>query len=602
MKASTWASIGEWVAKPSATLEAKPAGKAGDIIVPEETIFGIVSRYHTLTGHPTSGDTLIELLNRKCVTLSTAFPSRLNLISKNLRLPAITCEELVEGHTTLPCFRPFMNHVHYTRIANSVAVGMANRTKMTLGLLASRVGAEDMLRFCPVCARADCETIGIATWYRAHQFAGVLVCPYHGVPLIAFDCLAQRLKCTQLFLPAAATKWSGHKSVPNVGDRALEKLVIVSRLIAKLFLLRGVPVDPLTLRNRYLAHLVDRDLATAGMTVRQRALRSALLDFWGSISNLLPFDGIFARCDGEDSWLTSLYRQSDAAHHPLLHVLLIGFLAESIEAFLWTDIPSPAITFTPDRQESTATEYKIAAPAAEGQSMRQVAKELGLSLNTAVVKAKKTGLSFTRRPKELNVAVRSRVWYALAAGDAIAHILSTTGLSKRTIYSVLGADLGLQTQRAASKREKRQTHARAKLRAAVVASPSAGFRALQTALGGDFTWLYRHDRVWLQAQLPATLRIVKRTPSVDWDARDRAMAERVRLAVAKILDPSRRPMRVTLNEIGRCTGNAWWLYKLLARLPRTAELLSQVLEPAAAFRARRLAWRETGTAAVPDEP
>jgi hypothetical protein len=196
MKASTWAAVDEWAAKPSAALEAKPAGKAGDVIVPEETIFGIVSRYHALTGHPTSGDTLIELLNRRCVTLGTAFPSGLNLISKDLRLPVNTIEELIEGHTILPCFRPFMHHAHYIRIAYSVATGTASCTKITLGLLASRVGAEDVLRFCPVCAGTDCETIGIATWYRAHQFPGVLVCPYHGVPLIAFDCLAQRLKRT----------------------------------------------------------------------------------------------------------------------------------------------------------------------------------------------------------------------------------------------------------------------------------------------------------------------------------------------------------------------------------------------------------------------
>ena len=187
MKASAWAVVDEWAAKPSAVLEAKSAGKAGDVIVPEETIFGIVSRYHALTGHPTSGDTLIELLNRRCVTLGTAFPSGLNRISKDLRLPVNTIEELIEGHTILPCFRPFMNHAHYSRIAESVATGTASCTKITLGLLASRVGAEDVLRFCPVCAGADCETIGIATWYRAHQFSGVLVCPYHGVPLVASD-------------------------------------------------------------------------------------------------------------------------------------------------------------------------------------------------------------------------------------------------------------------------------------------------------------------------------------------------------------------------------------------------------------------------------
>lgn len=592
MKASTWAAVDERAEKPSTVLEAKSAGKAGDIVVPEETIFGIVSRYHALTGHHTSGDTLIELLGRRCVTLGTAFPSGLHVISKHLRLPFNTIEELIEEHTILPCFRPFMNSVHYARIADSMAMGTATNTKITLGLLASRLGAEDVPRFCPVCAGADCETIGIATWYRAHQFPGVLICPYHGVPLAAFDCLAQRLKRTQLFLPAAAAKWNGKRKVPKVDERVREKLVLVSRLIAQLFLLRSVRVDQLAWRNNYLAHLVDRGLATTSMRVRQRALQSELLGFWESLRNFPPFDGIFARCSGDDSWLTSLYRRPRAAHHPLLHVLLIGFLAQSIESFLWTDVPYMAITTAPDERASAATESRIAALAAAGRSMRQVAKELGLSVNAVLVKAEKIGIGFTRRSKKLDVAVRSQVRRALAAGDAIAHVVSTTGLSASTVNRILGADRGLQAQRATTMREKRQAHARDKLRAAVVASPSAGFKALQTTLGADFTWLYRYDRTWLQAQLPTTLRIVERTSSVDWCARDRAMAERVTLAVAEILEPSRCPTRVTLNEVGRYTGNASWLDKHLARLPRTAELLSQVLEPAAVFRARQLAWRE----------
>lgn len=589
MKASIWGGVDEGAAKPSAALEVKPNGKACDIVAPEETIFGIVSRHHVLTGNPTSGDTLIELLSRRSITLSTAFPSDLHLISKRLQLPVDTVDELIEGHTILPCFRPFMSCVHYTRIARSVAMGAANNTKIALGLLASRIGAEEVLRFCPSCAKADCETIGIATWYRVHQFPGVLICPYHGVPLITSDCLAKRLKRQQLFLPTAIEKWDRRQSSPKFDALACEKLLRVARLIAQLFLLRSNSVNQLTWRNHYLTHLADKGLATTGMRVRQQELRSEFLDFWTTIRNFPGFSSIFARCDEDDSWLTSLYRRPRSTHHPLLHVLLIGFLAESIESFLWTGIASPAIAPARQRRASTATESKIATLAADGRSIRQVAKEVGLSVNTVLVKAEKIGVSFTRRPKKVDTAVRSRVRRALAAGNSISEILNATGLSASTVNRILGADRGLQTQRAASVREKRQMYARDKLRVAVVASPSSGFKVLQATLGADFIWLYRHDRAWLQDQLSSTLRITMPASSVDWGNRDRAMVERVRSAVAQILEPSKHPVRVTVNEIGRHTGNASWLDKHLARLPHTAKLLGEVLESTAAFRARRVA-------------
>lgn len=589
MKASIWGEVDEGAAKPSAALEVKPDGKACDIVAPEETIFGIVSRHHVLTGNPTSGDTLIELLSRRSITLSTAFPSDLHLISKRLQLPVDTVDELIEGHTILPCFRPFMNCVHYTRIAQSVAMGAANNTKIALGLLASRIGAEEVLRFCPSCAKADCETIGIATWYRVHQFPGVLICPYHGVPLITSDCLAKRLKRQQLFLPTAIEKWDRQQSAPKFDALAYEKLLCVARLIAQLFLLRSNSVNQLTWRNHYLTHLVDKGLATTGMRVRQQELRSELLDFWTTIRNFPGFNSIFARCDGDDSWLTSLYRRPRSTHHPLLHVLLIGFLAESIESFLWTGIASPAIVPARQGRASTAMESKIATLAADGRSIRQVAKEVGLSVNAVLVKAEKIGVSFTRRPKKVDTAVRSRVRRALAAGNSISEIVNATGLSESTVNRILGADRGLQTQRAAVAREKRQMHARDKLKVAVVASPSSGFKVLQATLGADFIWLYRHDRAWLQDQLSSTLRITVPASSVDWGNRDSALVERVRSAVAEILEPSKHPVRVTVNEIGRRTGNASWLDKHLARLPHTAKLLGEVLESTAAFRARRVA-------------
>lgn len=592
MKESTWTTVDESAASLLAALETKPAGRACDTVVPEETIFGILSRYHVLTGNPTSGNTLIELLGRRSITPSTAFPSSLHLISKHLQLPVDTIDDLIEGHTILPGFRPFMSFAHYTRIAHSMASGAANNTKISLGMLASRVGANDVLRFCPACAKCDCQTIGVATWYRAHQFPGVLVCPYHGVFLAAYYGLAQHIRRHQLFLPTATETWVGHQSVQKIDELAREKLLHVSRLIAQLLSLRSAPIDPLAWRNHCFAHLVDRGLATTTLRVRQRELRNELLEFWEAIRNLPVFDAIFARCGGNDSWLTCLYRRPRSTHHPLLHVLLIGFLAESIESFLQAGPSFTAFASPPRREASAVLDDKITALVSEGRSMRHVAKELGLCVNTVLVKAEKINVEFTRRSKKISAAVRLQVQHALAAGDPISKILHTTGLSASTVNRILGAQLGIQTQRATSLQNKRQVHARGKLCAARLASPSAGFKALQAALSADFIWLYRHDRAWLQAQLLSAPKIPVLTSSVDWGARDSTMLERVKLAVAGILEPSTRPVRVTVNEIARRTGNASWLEKHLVRLPQTATLLHKVLEPAAGFRARLDAWRK----------
>jgi len=592
VKASTWVFIDEAPVAAPAGLTTKLTGRAGDTVVPEETIFGIVSRHHVLTGHPTSGDTLIALLNRRTVSLGTAFPSGLHRIFAQLLLPVSSIEELIESHTILPCFRPFMNTDHYNRLADAMAKGAACNTKIALGLLASRVGAEDVLRYCPTCAQVDIETIGVATWYRAHQFPGVLVCPYHGVPLIAIRCLAQRCKRHQLFLPATAAKWEGQQTAAQFSEQARGQLLRVARLCTQLFALHHLRNDPLDWRRHYLAQLADRGLATARLRVRQQALRHELLDFWSAIQSIPPFTGVLARCEGDDSWLTSLYRRPRATHHPLLHVLLIGFLAESIESFLWTGVQSPSITATVSGRSLSDTECRITALAAQDRTMRQIGKELGLSVNAVLIKAEKLGIGFTRRTKKVDAAARCRVRHALAAGDAILHIVKTTGLSASTVNRILGADAGLQKQRAASVKKQRQRQARDNLRTAAAAMPSAGFKALQAALGADFTWLYRHDLAWLREHLPVVCRPAVASSPVDWGARDRAMVKRLEQAVAEILNPSTRPVRVTINEIGRRTGNASWLDKHISKMPMTRVLLSQAIEATSAFQARRHTWWE----------
>lgn len=591
MKASIRGAVDECAAKPFAALEAKPAGKAGDIIVPEETIFGIVSRYHALTGHPTSKDTLIELLNRRCVTLGTAFPSGLDLILQHLPLPVTKVEDLVENHTVLPYFRSFSNPTYYPRVACSISAGNARNTKITLGLLASRLGAENVLRFCPACAESDRGVIGVATWYRVHQLPGVLVCPYHRVPLVADRCLVQRLKRQQLFLPGTAAKWDRDSSTFTINERAYEKLLLIARLSAQLLLYRQTPVEATTWRNQYLIYFAEKGLATANFRIRHRQLRSEFLDFWSDLEHVAPFSRLLERCVKDDSWLANLYRRPRSSHHPLLHILLIGFLAESVDSFRSVRSKPLATTSYISPCMPVATENKIASLVAKGLSLRQVAKEIGLSINSVLVKAESMGVIVKRRPKKLGTYVRSQVRFSLASGEAISSIAHATNLSASTINRILGADRELQVQRHASVRERRKKRARESFSAAIANAPSAGFKELQATLPSDFAWLYRHDRTWFSEHLPVATRSHARESSVDWEARDRTMLKEIVVAAAEILSRVERPIRLSFNMISRHTNHATWLENL-AKMPRARTLLAQLVEPVSTFQLRRLIWCE----------
>ena len=573
-----------------AELLTKPLGMPGDVVVPEETVFGIVSRYHVTSGHQTSGDTLRELLSRRTVSLGTAFPSGLDLVIQHLPLPFDNVDKLIEEHSICPYFRVFANPRHYSQIAASMAAGIAHNTKIILGLLASRIGAADVLRFCPHCAKSDLDVIGVATWYRVHQLPGVLICPYHGVPLTSIDCLVQRLKRQQVFLPEEGTRWSRKNSIPIIDQRAYDRLLFVARLSAQLLLCQRAPLEALTWRKQCLSHLARMGLATTSARIRQREMVREFSTFWSDIKDVPPFSGLLQRCDEEDSWLANLSRRSRSAHHPLFHILFIGFLAESIESFFDYHMQATAIGLATLPKLCSKKESEIASLVVQGHSMRQIAKETNLSIGSVLVRVEKMGVLVKRRPKKLNMELFSRIRKSLAAGDSVSEIEHATKMSASTINRILGGDSALQIRRRGTLTEKRRGLARSHLLEAIAKTPTTGFKELQSVVSSDFTWLYRHDRAWLNKQLSPRpkSRIAKR--SVDWNARDMAMMREVDTAVAQIINASGRPVRASINEIGRRTSHPSWLDKHLAKLPQTRDLLGHVVEPASNFRARRDAW------------
>jgi len=571
-------------------LLTKASGMPGDVVVPEETVFGIVSRHHVTSGNQTAGDTLRELLIRRTVSLGTAFPSGLNLVIQRLPLPFDNVQKLIEDHTIYPYFRVFANPSHYSQVAASMAAGTAHNMKIILGLLASRLGAADVLRFCPRCAKNDLDVIGIATWYRVHQLPGVLICPYHGVQLTNSNCLVQRLKRQQLFLPEQSMKWNQAYSVPTIDQRAYSRLILFARLSAQLLLYPRAPLEAPTWRNQCLSHLARMGLATASLRIRQSETAREFLNFWSDIKDVVPFSGVLQRCDKEDSWLANLSRRSRSAHHPLFHILLIGFMTESIESFFDCPPPATAIGLARPLKQHSVKALEIADLGVQARSMRQLAKEMNLSLNSVLVKAEKMGVLIKRRPKKLDIEVCSRIRLSLATGDAIPDIVHATKLSASTINRILGGDSALQVLRRATLYDRRLRVARNNLSAAIATSSTAGFKKLRNIVRSDFTWLYRHDRTWLNKQLSPAPKSRTLKTSVDWNARDNAMMREVETAVAQIVNASGRPVRASISEIGRRTSHPSWLDKHLTKLPQTHALLGQVVEPTSNFRARRIAW------------
>ncbi|MGE5649285.1 TnsD family Tn7-like transposition protein [Noviherbaspirillum sp. UKPF54] len=572
----------------------KRYGYPGSPLIPDETIYGALSRHHVLRGHAWGTDTLYEMMGTRTRSTGTAFPSNLPLLVKRLNFLGDDIEALIREHTCLPYFQPFYSCKRYDSVFQKIKSGNAATSKISLGMLASRIGAADWLRYCPACASEDLETIGITTWYRVHQLPGVLLCPYHAIALSQNGDLACRIRWQKFAIPGENGR--GHfPSVVSANEGAQDRLLLVARMSAEALTLASDQRIPAPLYDQYFDRLLRRNLAVPSQRIRQHQLAQQFYDFWAPLANVPPFDCLLRSLKSESSWLATLCRKPRCNHHPLKHLLLIGLLENNLRFWITEKAGNTQVAVSHATARGACNVSSIDQPLRElietqRISIRKAAIQLGVTVNTALLHAARLGMTVKRRPKKMGDETRERATDALAKGEAIETISSRLHISASTVNRLLAADESLRQQRRFALELVRRRRARIALSEVQAKLPNAGFKELQSNIPADFAWLYRHDRVWLDRQIALQEPKAITRERVNWPARDNDFALVVKQTAAQIRKPGDKPIRVTINEIGRRTGHTAWLQKYLHKLPQTATALSSELESVEAFQARRIQW------------
>lgn len=119
-------------------------------------------------------------------------------------------------------------------------------------------------------------------------------------------------------------------------------------------------------------------------------------------------------------------------------------------------------------------------------------------------------------------------------------------------------------------------------------NPSASRTELKEVGKGNYTWLYRHDRDWLQKTLPPLKIKTGQKSFVDWKKRDEVCLEKSKIAVEEILKYEGKPVRVCRATIRRHLGlNTWFNNK---KLVKTHEYILEVKEEITDYRIRKIKW------------
>ena len=147
---------------------------------PDELLYSAIARSGDRLRYPSKTSLIQEAFNGSTFTAVIDLPSHLEKFIENLPYGhSYDIDYLVDYHTLLPFYGPFLPLARYETIHHEMCRSGSPRTRAAL--LKSPIPPLKYLRFCSVCFEEDRRVFGEGYWHRIHQIPGVEVCNEHRI-------------------------------------------------------------------------------------------------------------------------------------------------------------------------------------------------------------------------------------------------------------------------------------------------------------------------------------------------------------------------------------------------------------------------------------
>lgn len=512
--------------------------------LPGETLFSLASRQHTLSGNVLCTDTCFSLFGHPRIGSAHDLPARIEHFTEQTNGRFGSVSSVIYEHTLLPYYLPFRSaHVRASSLA-AMAGSSIGSLKAQLGILATRFGAAHPLKACPRCIKNDEAEHRVSYWHVEHQLPGAWVCPWHN----------------QL-LEVATVKWMGINRFgwclpadPDVsfsatvdGHRSLD-LEMLQRLTVASIRLWSLPssfhFSSDQLLQVFHEEMIRKELCTCSHRINTMRFGTSVLAITRALDSIREFAALPQSPEKCASTFSRLLSPPRSTPHPLRQIVLILSLFNDWDSFFNRYIqasPLPALSVDSVNYERLSggseggfdnldkrTQFFENLPLCKG-SIHAAAERTGISVATGMAWAAAANIEIKRRGKILKPERRVNLIQALRQGMSKDNAANAFGVSKQTITTTLRTEPGLHDQWNLARFKQTRKKTRKVWINAASKLPLPTTSALRSLQPATFTWLYRHDRLWLKS---FSKRISCAPPkgnhsAVRWDHRDLLLAQRI---------------------------------------------------------------------------
>jgi hypothetical protein len=464
---------------------------------PDELIYSAISRYHFYNGNINFVETLEELFQSRTVVPSIEFGSYFSTLVQNLG-SNYSVESLLAQNTIYPYFSPFITIERQKKVFEDVRTngqGIHGR----LGISGGKISRKQGLYYCSKCANNDINTYGEPYVHREHQLQGIDYCPHHESILKIY--------------PVDYRVFSRHgyirfdRRLMDLSDsqetESIEFKEVQVKLAKMAYRLLQIPLNQYNIEKvfqKYRTLLRENNwLMTNTRLKREELFRAFITKFPQGF--LEKYESLVT-VEGQNQWLQIMltnYLRSSV--HPFRHLLLLYLFDQDIDSFLelkgdegpFGSGPWPCLN-------KAAKHYKDL-----------VISEVEIKTRDKVLIGKfscSCGFEYTRIGPDKSEKDKWRKSRILAYGEAWEERfekLVSLNVSREKIALELDVSLKTIYNRIAIKVTSPELTKkyRAELLEWREKFPNANRKQFQTELKKTFTYLYKHDREWLDANFPS---------------------------------------------------------------------------------------------------
>lgn len=555
---------------------------------PDETLYSRLCRYHRLSGYEVDRASLHELIGIHTHVIVSALPSKLDALVSRLPNEAnVSVDGIVSSNTLLAFYTAFMPALRADSVYAAMRGDSASGIKMSIGLMASRLGGHNHLRFCRICAQEEYIATGQPYWHRVHQLPGVLVCPVHKQTLCALVPETIQLNRHKLLLPDD-TDLAINLDDIQMSDVQQETALRIALISADVLYGRAQAKGPEDVHRLHRSNAATLGLIRSNGRIRIDDLKQAVELYCNCLPSNVEFSVM--RCRLFDWALKLLRKPRGSMIHPTLHIVLMDCLRPVKDRTILPYVCAQAVP----GMVATSRSRKIIDPielaeklSSQGATLSDVAGAMGISVTTAAVEAARAGIRVSRRPKHLNAERVAELGASLRLGLCIEEVAAKHAVSVASVYRILRMDAAL----AKEYKEKLFSSTREQYRQRYFDSRSDK---------AAYAWLRRHDGHWLKEQLRIFPAMRTRKSCVDWRRRDALLARQIVEIEAQLRSTPGKPTYISETKLKRLTSIADTIERSLPKLPQTEAALKMCAESEQAHQRRRIIWAYTELEKRPD--